>query len=94
MIGVSRPNNKDVLELKLRFSVKRIPYVITKPIHGVSQLLDKTDPENRTIILNLLPNNEMYQALLSFGDDVEIIGPVEVRDAMKEITNKMNQFYN
>ena len=94
MIGVSRPNNKDVLELKLRFSVKRIPYVITKPIHGVSQRLDKTDPENRTIILNLLPNNEMYQALLSFGDDVEIIGPVEVRDAMKEITNKMNQFYN
>ena len=36
----------------------------------------------------------MYQTLLSFGDDVEIIGPVEVRDAMKEITNKMNQFYN
>ena len=94
MIGVSRPNNKDVLELKLRFSVKRIPYVITKPIHGVSQLLDKTDPENRTIILNLLPNNEMYQALLSFGDDVEIIGPVEVRDTFKEITNKMNEFYN
>ena len=94
MIGVSRPNNKDVLELKLRFSVKRIPYVITKPIHGASQRLDKTDPEKRTIILNLLPNNEMYQALLSFGDDVEIIGPVEVRDTFKEITNKMNQFYN
>ena len=94
MIGVSRPNNKDLVELKLRFSVKRIPYVITKPIHGASQLLDKTDPEKRTIILNLLPNNEMYQTLLSFGDDVEIIGPVEVRDAMKEITNKMNQFYN
>ena len=36
----------------------------------------------------------MYQAILSFGDDVEIISPVEVRDTMKEITNKMHQFYN
>ena len=94
IIGVSRPNDKDAVEIKLRFSVKRLPYVITKPIHGASQLLDKTDPEKRTIILNLLPNNEMYQTLLSFGDDVEIIGPVEVRDAFKEIINKMNQFYN
>ena len=94
MIGVSRPIDKDAVEVKLRFSVKRLPYVITKPIHGASQRLDKTDPEKRTIILNLLPNNEMYQALLSFGNDVEIIGPVEVRDAFKEITNKMNQFYN
>ena len=94
IIGVSRPNDKDAVEIKLRFSVKRLPYVITKPIHGASQLLDKTDPEKRTIILNLLPNNEMYQTLLSFGDDVEIIGPVEVRDTFKEIINKMNQFYN
>ena len=94
MIGVSRPIDKDAVELKLRFSVKRIPYVITKPIHGASQRLDKTDSEKRTIILNLLPNNEMYQAILSFGDDVEIISPVEVRDTMKEITNKMYQFYN
>ena len=94
MIGVSRPINKDTVEVKLRFSVKRLPYVITKPIHGASQRLDRNDPEERTVILNLLPNYEMYQAILSFGDDVEIISPVEVRDTMKEITNKMNQFYN
>mgnify|MGYP001046148088 CR=1 FL=1 len=94
MIGVSRPINKDTVEVKLRFSVKRLPYVITKPIHGASQRLDRNDPEERTVILNLLPNYEMYQAILSFGDDVEIISPVEVRDVMKEITNKMNQFYN
>ena len=94
MIGVSRPINKDTVEVKLRFSVKRLPYVITKPIHGASQRLDRNDPEERTVILNLLPNYEMYKAILSFGDDVEIISPVEVRDTMKEITNKMNQLYN
>ena len=94
MIGVSRPINKDTVEVKLRFSVKRLPYVITKPIHGASQRLDRNDPEERTVILNLLPNYEMYQAILAYGDDVEILGPAEVRDTMKEITYKMNEFYN
>jgi predicted DNA-binding transcriptional regulator YafY len=94
MIGVSLPNNQKPVQLKLRFSAKRIPYVITKPIHGVSQRLDKTDSAGRTIILNIIPNNEMYQEILAFGSDVEILGPKEVMETMKEITAKMNSYYN
>jgi predicted DNA-binding transcriptional regulator YafY len=94
MIGVSRPNNKEAIEVKLRFSAKRIPYVITKPIHGASQRLDRNDPEERTIILNLLPNYEMYQAILAFGSDVEVLGPAEVIEKMKGFTETMNNFYN
>ena len=78
MIGVSRPNDKEAVEVKLRFSAKRMPYVITKPIHGASQRLDRNDPEKRTVILNLLPNYEMYQAILAFGSDVEVLAPKEV----------------
>ena len=94
MIGVSRPNDKKAVEVKLRFSAKRIPYVITKPIHGASQRLDRNDPEERTIILNLLPNYEMYQAILAFGSDVEVLGPTEVIEKMKGFTETMNNFYN
>jgi predicted DNA-binding transcriptional regulator YafY len=94
MIGVSIPNNQESIEIKLRFSTGRIPYVTTKPIHGASQRLDKTDPEQRTIIINLLPNNEMYQTLLSFGSDVEVLSPNLVVDKMKSISEKMNEYYN
>jgi predicted DNA-binding transcriptional regulator YafY len=94
MIGVSIPNNQESIEIKLRFSTGRIPYVTTKPIHGASQRLDKTDPEQRTIIINLLPNNEMYQTLLSFGSDVEVLSPNSVVDKMKSISEKMNEYYN
>ena len=94
MIGVSIPNNQESIEIKLRFSTGRIPYVTTKPIHGASQRLDKTDPEQRTIIINLLPNNEMYQTLLSFGSDVEVLSPSLVVDKMKSISEKMNEYYN
>ena len=94
MIGVSRPNDREAVEVKLRFSAKRMPYVLTKPIHGASQRLDRNDPEERTIILNLLPNYEMYQAILAFGSDVEVLGPREVLEKMKVFTETMNNFYN
>ena len=94
MIGVSRPNDKEAVEVKLRFSAKRMPYVITKPIHGASQRLDRNDPEKRTVILNLLPNYELYQAILAFGSDVEVLGPKEVIEKMKGFTETMNNFYN
>tara|TARA_B110000238_G_scaffold108959_1_gene118603 strand:- start:7993 stop:9027 length:1035 start_codon:yes stop_codon:yes gene_type:complete len=94
MIGVSQPNEKKTIDVKLRFSAKRIPYVITKPIHGASQRLDRNDPEMRTIILNLLPNYEMYQAILAFGSDVEVLGPSEVIEYMKSCTETMKNYYN
>ena len=94
MIGVSRPANEEAVEIKLRFSAKRIPYVLTKPIHGASQRLDKTDLENRTIILNLFPNNELYQTLLSFGDDMEVLAPKKIVEKFKEITTEMKNLYS
>jgi len=94
MIGVSIPNNQKAIEIKLRFSTGRIPYVTTKPMHGASQRMDKTDPEQRTIIINVLPNNEMYQNILSFGSDVEVLSPISVVDKMKSISEKMNTYYN
>lgn len=93
MIGVSRPKDAEPFEIKLKFSVQRIPYVITKPIHGASQKLDITDPEKRTVILNLFPNNELYQTLLSFGSDVEVVSPEIVKEKLKLITFDMHKFY-
>jgi len=93
MIGVSIPVDEKPIEIKLRFSSDRIPYVTTKPIHGASQRLDKSDPTQRTIIINLLPNNEMYQTLLSFGSDVEVLSPTSVVDEMRAISQKMNEYY-
>jgi len=93
MIGVSRSPDQEAVEIKLRFSKNRIPYVLTKPIHGASQRLDKSDLEQRTIILNILPNNEMYQALLSFGSDVEVLSPDFVVNEIKRIVLELNKKY-
>lgn len=94
MIGVSKPFDVDSVEIKLKFSAQRIPYVLTKPIHGASQRLDKTDSENRTIIINLIPNRELYQTLLSFGADLEVISPLSIRNNIKSVAIKLLENHN
>ena len=93
MIGVSTTNEAAV-EVKLKFSEKMIPYVLTKPIHGTNQERDKSDPEGRTITIKVLPNLELYQTILSFGDDVKVLSPKLVIKKMKEISQSLNNFYN
>ncbi|MEN8883684.1 MAG: WYL domain-containing protein [Flavobacteriaceae bacterium] len=83
IIGVSKPQGVAPVRIKLRFSLARIPYVLTKPIHGATQRLDKSDTENRTIEIEVIPNRELYQTLLSFGRDVEIIYPNTVKKELK-----------
>lgn len=88
IIGVTKPENTAIEKIYLKFSDKRINYVLTKPLHG-SQKLDKTDNEGRTISIEVIPNNELYQLLLSFGDDVIVKKPQFVKDEMCRRINKM-----
>ena len=86
IIGVTKPEDAATQVVKLKYSEKRINYVLTKPLHG-TQKLDKTDDSGLTIQIEVMPNPELYQLILSFGEDVEVISPNEVR---KEIIDKIN----
>lgn len=85
IIGVSKPNNVASVDIKLRFNENRIQYIVTKPIHGATQRMDKTDVEKRTIVINVIPNRELYQTLLSFGNDVEIIAPLFIKQVLDNL---------
>ena len=90
IIGVTKPEGGKLEKTHLKFSEKRIHYVLTKPLHG-SQKLDRSDPTGRTISIEVIPNNELYQLLLSFGADIEVISPKLVR---VEIINKIKLMSN
>ena len=92
VIGVSFPENRKPVTIKLKFSANRINYINTKPIHH-SQKPDKTDSSGQTVVIKVIPNPELYQTLLSFGADVEVISPPKIIDKMAEICHKMYQIY-
>lgn len=92
IIGVTKPEVGGLEKIHLKFSEQRINYVLTKPLHG-SQKLDKTDKDVRTISIEVIPNNELYQLLLSYGGDVEVLSPALVRDKMASKIRDMNTIY-
>jgi predicted DNA-binding transcriptional regulator YafY len=93
MIGVSKDPDAQPVWIKLKFSPHRIKYVVTKPLHGASQRLDLGDPEGRTVKIKVIPNRELFQQLLSFGSDVEVLEPDFVKAYLAEHAQKMLMYY-
>ena len=88
IIGVSIKKHQEPVKIELRVAKQRMPYIITKPIHG-SQRNHRKD--EGIIELELIPNREFYQRLLSFGGDIEILSPDSVRE---EMAKKAEELYN
>ena len=90
VIGVTIPRDTSVEKIKLKFSPHRFSYITSKPLHGSQKIIDE---ENGIIELSLIPNNEFYALLLSFGSDVEIIEPQSVRDGYMSQVKKTYEIY-
>lgn len=93
IIGVSKNNEEPVL-IKLRFRESRIKYIDTKPIHGATQKIDKSDTDGLTRTIKVIPNNELFQTLLSFGKDVEVIEPDFIKKELKNHAQEILKFYS
>src|SRR5690606_19172377 len=87
IIGVTNPEDQEVERIVLKFSTSRLPYVISKPLHGSQRLKDGF------IHLELKVNRELISLLLSYGSDVEILEPMTLRETISSEINKMQGFY-
>ncbi|WP_033960401.1 helix-turn-helix transcriptional regulator [Psychroserpens jangbogonensis] len=92
VIGVTKPEDAEIQVVKLKFSEQRLNYVLTKPLHQ-TQKLDKESEFGLTIRIEVIPNRELYQLILSFGDDVEVVSPQEVRTEINDKIKKMKEIY-
>lgn len=92
IIGVTKNKRDEALKIELRFSEKRLPYVLSKPIHDCQSNARKD--EGIIVLKQIIPNKELYQRLLSYGADVEVLSPDCVRQKMAEEAQKMVNMYN
>ena len=76
--------------VKLKFTPKRLQYVLTKPIHK-SQVC--RNPNSGIVELKLIPNNELVSTILYFGSDVEVIEPISLRKQVSERVRKTFEMY-
>lgn len=88
-VGVTK-TNEEIKNIVLRIEQKRLPYVLSKPLHP-SQRNHRAS--EGIIELKVIPNKELYQLLLAYGPDLEVLEPADVRLKMAEFAEKMTEKY-
>lgn len=80
VVGVSMTDEEpEVVELLV--DLKIWPYLETKPLHGSQKKLETTDAYVR-MQLEVKLNYELQAMLLSYGEGIQVLGPVRLLDAL------------
>lgn len=92
-IGVSKPPEQPSIRISIRVYRSLWPYIDSKPIHPSQAVTAQTD-DWVAIRLDIIPNYEFYAVMLGFGDQVEVLGPEEVRDELIRRVNLIKSRYS
>ena len=84
MIGVSKDTRTEPQKVKLWVSKDSWPYVKTKPLHGATQRLVNIDETGAYITIEVYLNYELEQQILSFGENMKVIEPEELKERIKQ----------
>jgi predicted DNA-binding transcriptional regulator YafY len=85
-IGVSKPEGGKLEKIELHFAPDVAPYIQTKPIHP-SQVA-KPKENGLAVRIEVIPNFELEQLLLSYGQGVKVISPKHLKEKIK---NRLQQ---
>ncbi|WP_010136433.1 helix-turn-helix transcriptional regulator [Ochrovirga pacifica] len=83
VIGVTRGGlNDELVRIKLKASKELAPYILTQPMHG-SQKNGTMNAEGLTFTLDVIPNYELEQQILSYGEGIIVLEPQSFVDKIK-----------
>ena len=82
IIGVSKPFDQNEEEIHLLFSKRQAPYIITKPIHETQKHYVLED--GLLVKIKVIPNFELEQLILSFGEGVKVLLPVHLIEKISD----------
>ncbi len=82
IVGVTKHLESKPMKVRLWVSDALYPYVQTKPLHG-SQKVKKVSSEGHELEIEVCLNYELEQLILSYGEGMKVIYPVELRDKIK-----------
>jgi predicted DNA-binding transcriptional regulator YafY len=93
IVGVIRPPKEEPVTIRLRTTPLQACYLRTKPLHRTQTEVPSTNSLRSEFTLTLIPNPELEMQLLSFGDAVEVIEPVSLREQVAARIKKAMTLY-
>ena len=91
-VGIIAPQSEPV-NVKLKFNKRQGQYALTLPIHESQELLEETD-EHVIIGLTVSLTYELFQMILGWGSDVEVMEPEELRKQVREELEELMKIYD
>ncbi len=91
IVGVTLPEGTDLQEIVLKFSPEISPYVASKPIHPSQR--QKITPDGLEVKINVIPNYELEQLILSFGEQVRVISPQDFKERISQRLKLAGRLY-
>lgn len=90
--GIFLPDENEPSEIELSFDPHQGKYIKSYPLHESQKILLDSDEELR-ISLYLYETYDLIMELLSYGPNVKVIKPLNLKDKMQENIKEMNQLY-
>ena len=90
--GVLQYEGEKPARIKLKVCARQANYFRTLPLHS-SQKETEKNAEYSIFSYYLTPNYDFIHDVLYFGDDVEVLDPVELRNKVAEMINNQNKQY-
>lgn len=91
--GITVLGPKQLKLITLKIGPLSAPYIKTKPIHHSQKIIEENENGSMTISLYVHHNYELERLILGFGDDVEVLEPKELRDAIITKLSKALHIY-
>lgn len=87
IIGVTNFQDKKIEEIKIQLSENIIPYIISKPLHPSQRI------EGNILTINVKLNYELESLILSFGENMKVLAPTDLKNRIYERLQKsVNQY--
>lgn len=83
VVGVTVNTGLKPRRIELWIDKTNAPYVTTKPIHSSQRLIKENEDGSIIIHLFLIENYELERLLLGFGNGLEVMRPLRLRERIK-----------
>lgn len=92
MVGVTKNHGQCPQVVRFKVDKTSAPYVLTKPIHASQQIEEIT--EGGTVFsISVVLNLELERELLGFGEALEVLSPLRLRNRMMYRLQLMRKIY-
>lgn len=87
IIGITNFENRYIQTIKIKLSDRIIPYIESKPIHSTQRISENI------LSIDVKINYELESLILSFGENMQVLEPLELKNKIKErLETTVNQY--